>query len=334
MKCFENLIWIKNACETITPSSGLYLDDLDISIDELNKILDETDGTPELYIKRKIEFAWMAMCSEINTHFAKYFVQNPLLENQKIGFPVANQSVVNGSNNVLKGIEIEMVNSRNYLDVFISSISVFADKTGTINVDVYDLITGKKIDTIAVDAIAGEISIAVINKTYKSTRKRLNLIFVYDSTGINSTKTLLRDGYCGSCNGNQYSNRYAKFVGVMIGKDDPKMKSKLKTLTETGGISIEYSVQCNTSDWLCTFSNILAMPLLYKLGSEISDKALTSNRTNKKTLIDADKWQKRKDWFELKYRESLENMVQNIKPQTNDCFVCKSPIRTISQFGG
>lgn len=337
--CFENLVWIKDSCENITPTSGLYLNSLEISVEELNKILDEHDGTPEQWLKEKIDFCLQLMQNEVNTQFADKFRKRSILDNDKVGFyNFKTYETVPASSGNLKGVYLEIVNFKNFLDVFVSTITIFVEKTGPVDILVYDILTNRQIDKITADAVAGEPIVVDVNKVYRSNRKRLNLAFVYDSTGIDSHKTWLKDswmsGGCTSCGGGMYyTNRWMKFSGVSIAKTDPKVLSSLKRSTDTAGLSIEYTIQCNATDWLCTFSNLLALPLLYKVGVEVCQKALTSARTNKRTLLDSDKYKTRMEWFEKKYNESFNSVLDNIKPPLDDCFECKSPVKYTHNFG-
>ena len=86
-------------------------------------------------------------------------------------------------------IEVELCNLNSFVDFYLSELSVHVTSTGNVDVLVYDLFQNKLLDTITVAAIANEVVTVFPNKTYSSDRKNLNLIFVYDSTGVNSIQT-------------------------------------------------------------------------------------------------------------------------------------------------
>jgi hypothetical protein len=328
--CFENIISLKGACSDIASTSGLYSDDVDITVDFLNEIVTrQFSGVTEFFEKKKA-FSIQSVVNQVLTYLRKDFKGNTLLENYRIGQPQDNLNLIAGDGN-LKGINIDLCNSDSVLNLFISEISLQVNLTGDVNVLVFDLITGKLIDTVTIPCTADEICTVYPAKEFLSNKKKLNILFAYDSTGINSNTTYLKNNGCVDCTGISINNPYGKISAVKIADTGAKIKSNLKAIGETGGMSIVHSVSCNHYYWLCSYSNILAMPILYKYAESVMQFARDvspNDRLNTTTNINAEEIERRRVFYDEKYKESIVNVLENIKlPSDKRCFECKEGIR-------
>lgn len=315
---------MKGGCSDVTPLSGYYINNL-VSLDELNAFVGKEYADGEALAVEKIQFAIKQITGMVYSHFADKFRANSLLEGMRVGFPSDNLQVKAGSAGILKGINLDLQQSKSFLDVHISSLSLQVNVSQVVNVLVYNLITGLLLDTIPVTTVAGKIVTIPVGKTYSSDRRMMNLIFVYNTSAINSyNHTINNTNGCASCGGNQYSNSYMTYRGISIPSASSKIKSSLTTIGDTGGLSVVYSVGCNHQEWLCSFANLISLPILYKAGAEIMEYArLQSKRTNSNTFIDLDKLKERQDLYELKYRELIDGVIQNIKlPGDSRCYEC------------
>jgi len=198
--CLNNVINIKSrSCGSDTPSSGLYLDMLGINMDWLNSITQMPYKNGEDLFTNKLEFSAAAISHNIVSRFADKFRANTIVNGQRIGFYNDNLQVVAGEAGYLKGIEVELCNDTSFVDFFLSNISLQTNFSGSVPILVYDLIQNKLLDTLTVTTVAGEVSVLTVNKTYKSNRKQLHLILVYDTTAINSYKSYVKKGGCTDC---------------------------------------------------------------------------------------------------------------------------------------
>ena len=115
----------------------------------------------------------------------------------------------------------------------------------------------------------------------------------------------------------------ARSISVLAA--DAKIESSLTVASDTGGLSMVYSIQCNYDDWLCTISNAVAMPILFKTGYEVMDYAVNNSlRLNTATTINLDTMKARREEYNARYQSSIENLLQNIKlPADEKCFECR-----------
>ncbi|MEK6886387.1 MAG: hypothetical protein AABW88_01000 [Nanoarchaeota archaeon] len=327
LECFEDIIGLRGSCDSPTSISGLWIDDIGIDLAELDSIVNKSQIDSVDFFEKKRDFAIKQIIVLIHTHFSDKYKTNTILRSGRIGYGKENQETVAAAA-TLKGIEIELCNEDSFVDVFVSSISLQVNFAGSVNVFVYDLFQNKLLDTIAITAVSGQIVTVYPHKLYKSVRKELDIIFVYDATAFSSVKTTVTQGGCKSCGdgGSMINlNQYLSTRSISILSADAKIEDNLTASGDTGGLSLIYSIQCNYDEWLCTMSNSIALPILFKTGYEIMDFAYNNSlRLNTTTTINWEGLLKRRDEYDKRYQNSMEAVLQNIKlPQDEKCFECR-----------
>lgn len=333
LECFEDIIGIRGGCEAPISNSGLWIDDIGIDIAELDSIINKSQVDSIDFFEKKRDFAIKQIINNIHTHYSDKYKSNTVLRAGNIGYAKENQEPI-AAKAALKGIEIELCNQDSFVDVYISKLSLQVFNNGVVNVLVYDLFQNKLLDTIPVTTISGQIVTVYPNKTYKSARKALDLIFVYDATNFSSVKTTVTQGGCKSCGdgGSMVNlNQYLSTRSISVGVGDAKIESNLTASPDTGGLSIMYSIQCNYEEWICDIANLIAMPILFKTGYEIMDFAYNNSlRLNTETTINYDNLIKRREEYNLRYQDSIQNVLQNIKlPNDEKCFECRRKSKNV-----
>lgn len=329
LTCFKDIITLRGTCNDETSASNFFINDVGISQEELDSIVTK-DYTSSLdFFEKKRDFAIRYIIQNIHNHFQDKYKANSVLRSGRIGFGKENLPIISGIAGTMKGIHVEVCNQSSFVDLFVSSISLQLNFTGNVDIKVYDLFENKLLDTIPISAIAEQIITVYPNKTYKSLRRESDIIFVYDTTGIDSIQTTTTVNGCTDCGGGGGSfnqlNSYTRARSVKVSITDTKIENNIDGSNDTGGMSLIYSLNCNHEEWLCAISNSLGMPILYKTAVEIMEFALhNSTRLNTETLLDADKIKERLDLYEFRFKESMENLMKNIKlPKDEKCFECR-----------
>lgn len=333
LECFKDIITLRGHCSDAASVSGLLINDIGISNEELDSMVTKDYNDSFDFFQQKRDFSIKQIVANIHANFVDKYKANSILKSGRIGFTKENLVQIAGENGKMKGIQIELCNQDSFVDIFISSISLQVNHTGNVDIKVYDLFQGKLLDTIPITAIANEIVTVYPYKTYKSDRRAASIIFVYDTTnstpfGIASVETTVTKGGCKECGSGgtmMKLNQYLSTQSIMIDVADTKIDGNLEGSPDTGGMSIMYEIHCNHEDWLCTISSSVAMPILYKTGAEIMEFALhASNRVNTETILDFDKIRERLELYDLRYKESMLNLLQNMKlPDDEKCFECR-----------
>ena len=324
--CFENLIGIRELCTPQVPTSGLMLNQTGINLDFIKSIIMKDYRDPQQFVDDKIAFATKLVTDQVARHFSAAIRTSTILAGARAGQATDNKKLKAAEAGQLKGINVQLCNKSSYLDFFLSEITLFTNFSGTVPVIVYDLVQGIQIDTFNVTTTAGQISRAIVNRLYKSNKKRLDIIIVYDITAIGQYETLLSLSGCTSCGaqeGQVLSTPYVDFSSIKIASASAKLRENLVFTSDTGGMSLVYSIQCNKTDWQCENSNLLALPILYKAAAEIYLYGTISDRENSRTLISGEVMEKRYASSEGFYQDTMRDLMPRIQlPKHDKCFHC------------
>lgn len=328
--CFDSLIGIKSKCTTSTGSSDFFIEDIGITADYCGQYINSEYSSGIEFIESKIALATQLVRKTIQNNFSEHIISKSVIDSQLLGHYQDSLQLKSGIASTLGGISLTLTNYQSYFNVFVNTISIQISTTQTIPVFVYDLISGTLLDTINIDAVANTITTKVVNKTYSSPKRKLDLIFVYDTEGIYSNTTSLRYDGCAKCSGYTYSNSYINSTPIYMTESDAKIRSSLTTTSHTFGLSVNYSVQCSVENWLCEMANLMALPILYKTGMEIMQYALYySNRQNTGVNVHAERNQNALNFFTEKYNESLEMTIKKINiPKGDICFKCNEYVKS------
>ena len=322
MACFDQIIGLKELCTGYTPSSGIYLNDIGVSLDLVNSVITKEYTGPSDFVASKIDHAINEVKNEVYGYFAKDIKTRSVIDNGRIGYVNPNMTVVTGGGN--RGIELSVYNNANYFSLEIAGIELFTDFTGTIPVKIYDVDQALLLDTVNVTSVAGEISSAFPHLKYQSNRKYLNLWIGYNATGINSYKTTTHKGQC--CGVYHLTNSYVRAKGATA---TSYIESGLTQITDTAGMSINYSLVCDPYGWMCNFAQLLSLPIAYKVAADIYRTALMVTpgvRSNNSTTVNSEMMKANFEWHEMQYREKLNNILKRVYlPTDSICFQCEQP---------
>lgn len=327
MGCLDNLIGIKT-CNITSGSSPYYIEDIGITVTEADQYTNNNYASGQEFLEDKIRYSTQLVRDLIANHFASNIITKSLIDSQLLGNYQDSLQLKSGIADTLGGLSITLNNPNSYFNVFVNSISLQLSTTQDVDVLVYDLISGVLLDTITVECVANTISTTIVNKTYSSPKRKLDLIFVYNTDGLYSNTTQLSYSDCGSCTGWRYSNYYISATPIYLSESATKIRSSLTSNSHTFGLSINYSVQCAIDNWICEIANLMALPVLYKTGMEVMEYAVNySNRQTSTINIDAERNIRRLASYTDKFNEALQATVQKINiPMYDRCFVCSDSV--------
>lgn len=329
--CLENIIALDGTCEDNVSTSGLYSSSLGITPEFLSQIITKQySGVTELYNAKK-KLAIDIVANNIHSYYGNKYKVTSVVDNFKTGKFQENKVLMPAFAGY-KGIYFELCSDTSYLDFYLSTLELFVNYSGTIPIKVIDLTQGKVLETINVTTVAGEIKTVYPSSTYVSRKRKLSLFIGYDATGIQSYKTLLKTSSCSSC-GPMYrmKNTYETIQSSTILLTDPLIQDSVKSISDTGGLSLTHSLNCNHRDWLCSISNQIAYPVLYKTASLLFQVGLTespNDRNNTTIGSNFELLQKRYDMTESDFEKSMNTLFATMNPPNDErCFSCKPESR-------
>jgi hypothetical protein len=335
--CFENIIGIKGQCgELVTPTSGLYVQDLPfIDLKVADSVLEEENSGVQ-FIKDRINYAVNTVKNDINGRLMPFYKQASVLESNLLGFYNEQMASVAAAP-VYRGIRI-YIDQYPYIEFKVSKVALYSSNfTGTKTIFVWDLRTGQQVDSFPIQLTAGQINYVEVNRKYASEKQRINLFMGYDATDVVSFQSPTNRGLfgCTSCavGETNFMGRFFAYNAGQIGLATPKLQQNMDFTGYTGGLSIQYTVECGTDAWLCSLKDRLAFAILHKTGVAICDEVLYgSKRVNSVTTIDAKKAAALKEDFEVKYQQAMDNVLWNLKLPNDICFKCYQAVKSVTRI--
>lgn len=329
LDCYDNIIGIDRTCSVVEPVSGLFIQDLaGINLKVADSITDSTYSSGVAFLKSKIAFATALMLAEVRATLKDKVKYGTVLSNQNIGYVDIN-SIMPSEIGLLKGIRLQ-IQDYSFFEMFLQSISVFSNENKTIDVFIYDLITGKLLETIPVVALTGVEVNVLVNKKYYTQRKSLDL-FVCTSSELSHYNAKLNKSHCNGCT-NTINNGYQNISTVQVLDINPITQSNVQACTSTGGISVSYSLSCSIEPFLCNISSLLGMPLLYKAGAVIMNEGVNTDRLNSIVLTNKEDYKVLRDSYEEQYLVLMQSLLGSMRLPNDICFKCNSKIRTMVQI--
>jgi len=327
MACFDDVVALKELCTEVTPFSGIYLNDVGVTKAFVDSVItSDYDGIQD-FVDSKVNHAIRIVKNAIHGKYGNRVNSTSLIVDHRLGYTQDNMVSMPGED--WKGIQVRLTNYSNYINMNLSSVSLQVNTTGTVNILIYDLFQNKLLYTIPVSAISGQIVTIYPNKVIESTGRPLNLFIGYNATGITSVQTYIRDGQCCGISSCTTSFMTAKGVtnatGTFINED-------MTALNHTAGLSLVYSLNCDSYSWMCAYSQVLALPIAYKAASEMYLHAMQNAinaRSSNNTNLNMDQLKETQGFYELQFREQLDSVLHNMNlPTDSVCFQCKTPART------
>lgn len=335
MGCFDNLIGIKSQCGTVTdPSSGLWIDQLHgISVQNADATISQDYETGIQLIEDKIALAQKMVSNEVYQKIQGKISAVPFIENDSVGHYDDNLPVLAADAGYYRGIQYKIEGSQ-YTEAFISSVRFQPQVAGTYDVKVIDLISGLVLDTKQIVTTSNnEIGEAYLNKSYLLNKGRLNLFIGVESTA--TYKTGLHSTYkgCSNCGGwPKYTNKYATIRGAKLPTSGSFIDSNLSSLNNTAGLSITYTLGCSMDAFLCSISNRMAFPILYKTGELILAEMMYSKRLNSVISLYGKEHAELRAEYDNEYNKSLYALLENMKLPNDICFRCNPRIKHVIQI--
>ena len=335
MDCLNNLIGIGKR-ESSTSESLYYLDSPNINIrledaDAINngqrtsgkELLDDLIETSQ----REFKDEFILQLRTANPG-RKIFTANSVLENGVIGYYRDNLPKATADSTRYRGISIKVRNYP-YVSLHIGELRIMSQSTGDIDVLVYDLIENRVLDTLTISAVADQVSTLTINKTYPTKKQMLHLAFLFDATTATYASNLQKEIGCLSCKGQEYYTTGGLFESVEFAKSGQIIQNNKRSgQYGTGGLSIQYSLNCDIEPFICSIKNQLALPLLYKVAVNFCRQAITSVRINSTNKIPPEAWEERLAWYQTKYEDVMGNIINGIQVQ-DKCFQCEPSVTKV-----
>ena len=334
MACLDNVIGVRSECSDATPTTSLYIDSL-VSTKEMEKFIDAPHETVSELFTERLAMAIDEVRTDVYTHFAGNYITRSIIDSKRIGIFDEHRNASAAIANTYKGIEVRMNQTASSMKFVLSGLTFYSNHTGNVDVKVFNTISGELLDTITVAAVADEMVEVVVNKEYSSNLEPLYLGFVYDSTGVAAFKSTVGLTGCSSCSNTAYHsvNSWLQTRAINNPIASDVVQDNITGTSDTGGLSIVYSVECDHKSWMCNQKSILARPILYKTAEVIMEYALYGTDRFNDHNTKKDDYTARQLMYKEKYDELMKSVLNNmIMPNNDPCLKCERTNRMITSL--
>jgi hypothetical protein len=322
MTCIDSLLGIKDPCDDRKYPN--YIDSIGVTLEEVDQYTLSNVQTGKELFEDARAFAFKQMSELVINSLAHSMTGATVTESASVGYIQKSNATIPALTGKLVGFEVESCNDKAPVALYVNTIKLYAEYTGSVDVYVIDLNRKAIIDTITVDAVAGNIVEVEVDKAYSSQRRGLRLGFAYLSE-FSSYNTFTDKNSCFECVVTQgwcNTSRTIRARGLTLDTDFTKQKSNAYTF----GLFADYSIQCDYSLWLCSFANRLVLPAMYLTGAEIMNHAIESanKKRHNNSVIDVETNTLRRDRMMEKYHEAMNTLIKGVViPEDYLCFNCK-----------
>lgn len=326
LPCLDNLVGIRAAgCEESEETPLFYLDQLPgITLRRAEAAIGEDYDSGFALLEAMIAQAQEEVRAQVQAKMNPDFQIAPLITMQQIGQYRDNMESVDALAGHMRGLQFESSKSQ-YAQLHIHSISLFMQATGTVAVEVWDLLQNKMLDTFNVSGVAGEIVKTDLDLSYTTSHKRLNLFIGYAATNAAYRVEIGSKKNCVTCGHNKgfYNFNDYRIRPVKIADGQSKIENNLRAETYSPGISLEFSMQCTLDPIICGLKTALAPAILYKAGEMAVRELMHSDRLNYIVTAKGDEYENLAAYFDNEYNKRMNTALGNLTPPQDACFKCK-----------
>jgi len=327
--CYDNVIGIKGYCSDVTPSSGLWLNDLTgLDLISLDHGANAEQQTAITLVLSKIESAFNLMKAESQNIMSSRWHFQTSASDSVIGFFPESVSPIAAAP-VFRGIAARF-GQVDYFSLGLTAITFLLPETvANIPVFVVDLRTGVTVDTIACSSVANVPTRTNVAKKYITSGQMLNYAFLFDTTTIQTyNTTLYPTASCGSCKNGYYENGSILERAIKIPTASAKVEANISSDGFAGGMSVQYQLACSFDSLLCAHMPQLGYALLYKTGSLLMQELKYSKRLNGIIFTNRESFSELEVYYQQKYEEYL-NTYWNRANLSSGCIICNKSIKQV-----
>lgn len=329
MDCFKDLVGVKGFCteELSVSTSNLWLNNLTgwPGLAILDASINEDTQTGFDLLKSCLETAQNEIVVHFRNHLESTYKLKSIVQNGTAGVYADRKKIMPPITGSFKGIKVEIKN-RPYFKFSLSGISLNVEYSGSVNIVVYDLITGNLLDTLPITAASGQTVRIQPNKEYSNNGQPLMLFIGYENQ-VSSLKTAIKSSCCG-----QSQPGESFFSSASISITDQKIRENIKHAPDTGGLSLSYSIDCTIEPFICNSARKFDWALVHKWGANVMAEALKSRRLH--PLINLDKADNKAlyDDYQSEYTRSMNALLTNLAVPDDWCFKCNPSVRKVLQI--
>lgn len=320
MNCLESLIGIRGCEES---SNTLFVNDLPgMSLNVADAGADnETENGVDL-IKNRISFAAQYIKNDILNFVNDKF--NNLLEQNKVGYYT---SEVVALSSRYYGVRIKVKKGR-FFELRINKVSLMLDDDVTTDLKIFDLRTGVELFTQEIQVTENTETEVELDFSYSTNGQEVVLFVCHTSDVAGHFKSnLLSDNNIHGCTSCVESGYLSYSKAGCVSYSSAVKDINFVTTSDTGGLSIDFNIECSIDNYVCSIKNQLAWALLYKTGSMIMQEVINSKQYNTIVVIHREDNEELLSYYEAEYAKAMNQLTAHLRLPDDICFECNPRIR-------
>jgi len=333
MECLRDYIGLRWCGNTTAPDSGFYINDLPgLSLRQIVGLTDEESATfSELWntIQQRAE---LRFSTDVRAAMSSKYVVSSILQGVNIGRNVGDTATIPDGINAFRGFTIDMMDTSdfNYVPsplaaIHVQSLQFYADAADageSVEIAIFDTLTGSKLFTSTVALIAG-----------------WNIIQV-NETLINSGPTPVWSVFCGvdasslstyeldvPVNSTTATCCHARVMGAYTALTSDVKQANLTATDSSFGVSGMFTVKCLWDAMVCQNKNLFTRAYWYCLGIELLTENIYSSKLNSYTTINLQKAKELRDEYTTEYQKSLAQTCDNMNLACDCCVECNDTVQ-------
>ncbi len=327
--CLERLVGL-GGCDT--SNEPYKLQQVGISRERLEELIDSSYANVDEWFVDMRSFAIERLTADILSNIPQSMQSATLLESGVLGENRNNKQLIQGTAST-SGVVLDLYDKREYVKVSINSLSLYTNHTGDVDVSIYNILNGEVLTTVTVACEAGKVSSIPVNYEIPAFNKNLMVGVMYDNTGIDSYKTTIVNG--GGCCGRGDYRATGLCNVYSAALESPYLKENIVRKNDSAGLTVDYSILCDNSAFLCGLGNVLGLALLYKVAYEMFTYSINgAGQFSNQQTTNYENNVEQMTSFEFNYGQELEKALKSIKYPVGKCFSCSPSVRVRNTLPG
>jgi hypothetical protein len=327
MDCLTSLVSLDATCAG-NGDGIVTLGQIGITEGLLAKVINEEE-TVAVMVDRTLALAANVVRNDVVTFYADRIIPRSFVDGRGFGIPAEDGAIQTYAGGERGGIVVELGEAGSNQILTLSDVQLLLDFSGPVNITIHDLSTSQVVDTVTIDAVSG-IPSGGVRFRLPARRRRTSYFISTDAPSAYKTD-LDYDAACMSCNHHGVMIHGVNVWGARLPAATAVRRPNLRAVSHTSGILATVTVECDHAALLCEVRERIALPMLYKVGQLITDRAIHAfDRLNSQTMS-KDALRERYDKLGQEYAAAMQNVLSKM-PLPNDptCFICHQRTRTVT----
>jgi hypothetical protein len=325
MSCIDDLalVGLRDDCgeSLITTTTGYYVDDLPgLSLNVVASGHGAESESAQAEIQKHINLSKNIVADKVRQHLKSRYTLDSSVEHRTTG--LYETQTAQAAQGYWVGQNIR-VKSNPDAELFVSSLNLTVNTTGTVTVKAFDLFSGEELQSQDVEVTTAGIPVAAsLNWSFRPKGGDLDIFIAYDATSVPSYVTRVASGWCYTCKGGVYNTRYAQVYAKKSVTGSNPTRGTVTGANGTAGLSLRWGINCSADRLLCSLGDALALPMWHYVGFSISNMMRYSKRLSPDVInYNADYEELSAQHFN-EYEKAMEVMLRNVRVPKTDCYKC------------